>query len=70
MTTPLGTIFSTNKKMVLQCNNLTHESTAEILVIHFDQEKFEQLLFKGNTSPQNVREYRKISLAKAHLITS
>jgi len=65
--TPLGKIFSTNEKIVSQCDNQTLESTAEILVIHFDQKKFEQLLSEGGTSPLNVRIHRKISLARTPL---
>jgi len=69
MTTPLGTTFSTNKKVVSQCDDRTLESTAEILVIYFDREKFEQLLSMGNTSPCACKR-RKISLAKALLANS
>ena len=51
MVTPLGNIFSTNEKMVSQCDNQTLGSTAKSLVIHVDQEKFEQLLSEGGKSP-------------------
>ena len=42
MATLLGNIFSTNEKIVSQCENKTLGSTAEMVVIQFDQEKFEQ----------------------------
>jgi len=67
MVTPLGNIFSTNEKMVSQCDNQTLGSTTEILVIHFDQEKFEQLLSEGDTRPLKVRKHRKIFLARTLL---
>ena len=66
---PLGTTFSTNEKVVSQCDDRTLKSTAEILVIYFDQEKFEQLLSMGNTSPCACK-HKKISLAKALLANS
>jgi len=53
---------------VSQCDNQTLGSTAETLVIQFDQEKFEQLLFEGSSSPINVRKHRKISLARTPLV--
>jgi len=34
--TPLWTTFSTNEKVVSQCDNQTLGSTAEMLVIQFD----------------------------------
>ena len=42
-------------------------STVEMLIIEFDQEKFEQLLSIGNTSLLCVLKHRKISLTKAPL---
>jgi len=35
--TPLENSFSTNEKVVPQCDNKTPRSTAEMLVIEFDQ---------------------------------
>jgi len=51
MATPLGTLFSTAENQVSQCDDQTLGSIAETLVIHFDQEKFEQLLSRGSKSP-------------------
>jgi len=67
MTTPLGNCFSTAENQVSQCDI---GSTAETLVIHFDEVKFEQLLFGGGTSPLHVRKHRKVSVARAPLATS
>ena len=47
-----------------------NQSTAEMLVIQFDQKKFEQLLSKGNTSPLCVCKHKKVSLAKASFYNS
>ena len=44
MATPLGIVFSTAENQVSQCDDQTFWSIAEMLVIHFDQERFEQLL--------------------------
>jgi len=46
MATPLESkIFFRNKKMMLQCNGQsTKPITVKNLVIHFDQERFEELL--------------------------
>ena len=68
--TPLGKVFFNNKKTVPQCDNETLGSTAEMLVIQFDQEKFEQLLSKGSSSPINVCKYRKIFMARSPLATA
>ena len=65
MATPLGTGFSTVGNQVPQCDV---GSTAETLVIHFDQEKCEQLLFGCSTSPLHVRKHRKVSIARAPLV--
>ena len=51
MATPLGNFFFNNKKKMPQCDGETPGSTAETLVIQFDQEKFEQLLSEGGSSP-------------------
>jgi len=68
MATLLGKVFFNTKETVSQCDNQTLGSTAETLVIQFDQEKFEQLLFEGSSSPINVRKHRKISLARTPLV--
>jgi len=55
---------------VSQCDDQTLGFLAETLVIHFDQEKFEQLLSGGNKSPLHVHKHRKVSVAKVPLATS
>ena len=67
MATPLGNCFSTAENQVSQCDI---GSTAETLVIHFDQERFEQLLSGDSTSSLHVRKLRKVSLARVPLATS
>ena len=67
MTTPLGPAFSTAENQVPQCND---GSTIGTLVIHFYQEKFEQLLSRGSTCPLHMRKHRKVSVAIASLATS
>ena len=70
MVTLLETSFSTNEKVVSQCDNKTLGSTIEMLVIKFDQHKFEQFLFLSNTSPLYMRKHMKISLDKVPLVNS
>ena len=70
MATPLGNKFSTAENQVSQCGDQTLGSTAETLVINFDQEKLEQLLIGGSKSPLHLRQNRKISVAKVFLATS
>jgi len=67
MATPLGNQFSTAENQVPQCNI---GSTAEIMVIYFDPEKFEQFLSRGSTIPLHMRKHRKVSIARAPLATS
>ena len=69
MAIPLGTVFFNYKKMVSQCNDETLGSITEKLVIQFDQERFEQILSEGGSSPINVREHRKISVVRSPLTT-
>jgi len=47
MATQLGNAFSTAENQVSQCDDQTIGPIAETLVIHFDQERFEQLLSGG-----------------------
>ena len=68
MVTPLGTAFSTTENQVSQCDDQTFGSIAKTLVIHFDQERFEQLLSGGSTSPLHVR--KEVSVARAPLANS
>jgi len=56
MVTLLRNCFSTCENQVSQCDI---GSTTESLVIHFDQEKFEQLLSEGSTSPLYGRKRRR-----------
>jgi len=67
MATPLGNCFSTTENQVLQCDV---GSTVETLVIHHDQERFEQLLSGGSASALCARKHRKVSVARASLATS
>ena len=66
MAPPLGKfVLWRNKETVSQCNDQSLEPVLfKNLVIHFDQEKFEELLSEG--SPVlHARKHRKISVAKA-----
>jgi len=66
MATPLGKSFLwRNKETVSQCNGQNLEPVIfKNLVIHFDKEKFEELLSEGNPVLY-TQKYRKISVAKA-----
>ena len=70
MATPLGSIiFFRNKEMMPQCNGQNAGLvTVENLVIHFDQEKFEELLSGGNPT-LHARKHRRVSIAKAPVAT-
>jgi len=70
MATPLGNFFSANEKIMSQCDDETLGSTAETLVIQFDQEKFEQLLSKGGPNPISMRKHKKILVAMSPLDTA
>ena len=70
MATPLEKAFSTAENQVSQCDDQTFGSVAETLVIHFDQERFEQLLSGGSTSPPHMCKHREVSVARAPLATS
>jgi len=70
MVTLLGSGFSTAENQVSQCDDQTLGSIVETLVIHFNQEKFEQLLSVGSKSPLHVRKHRKVSIAKVSLAIS
>jgi len=70
MATLLGNYFSTNEKVVSQCDKQTLESTAKVLIIEFDQVKLEELLSQGSKSLISIRKHRKVSIAKAHLANS
>jgi len=67
MATLLGNQFSTVENQLSQYNV---GSTAEIMVIYFDPEKFEQFLSRGSTIPLHMRKHRKVSIARAPLATS
>jgi len=71
MATPLGTkVFFRKKEMMSQCNSQSAEPIAvENLVIHFDQEKFEELL-SGGSPALHARKHRRVSVAKTPLATN
>ena len=52
MATPLGTVFSTNEKIVAQAEVKFLGSTVKSLVVEFDQEKYKELLSSGSISPK------------------
>ena len=54
---------------MLQSDDETLGSTAETLVIQFDQERFEQVLSGGGKSPSNVHKHRKVSVVRSPLTT-
>ena len=56
MATTLGASFSTAENQVSQGDDQTLRFIVETLVIHFDQEKFEQLLSGGSKSLLHVRK--------------
>ena len=70
MATPLGKkVFFRNKVIMSQCNGQSPEPLiVKNLVIHFDQEKFEELLSGGSPVPY-ARKHRKVSVAKASMAT-
>ena len=70
MATLLGKVFFNNKKTLPQCDDETLGSNAEILVIQFDQERFEQILSKGGSSPTSARKHRKILVVRSPLATA
>ena len=68
MATPLGIVFSTAENQESQCDGQTFGSITETLVIHFDQERFEQLLSGGSTCPLHMR--KEVSIDRAPLANS
>ena len=70
MATLLGNrVFFRNKEMMSQCNGqIAKPITIENLVIHFDQEKFEEFLSGGGPT-LHARKHRRVSVAKAPLAT-
>ena len=62
--------FSTVENQVSEHDVQTLGSTTELLVIHFDQEKFEQLLSGGSASSLHVRKHRKSIVTRALLDTA
>ena len=69
MATLLENAFPNVENQVSQCDDQTLGSIAEKLVIHFAQERFEQLLW-GSTSPLHVHKHRKVRVARRALATS
>ena len=66
MATPLGNAFSTAENQVSQCDDQILRSISETLV----QERFEQLLSGGSTSPLHACKHRKVSVARSPLAAS
>ena len=66
MATSLGIkVFWRKKQTVSQCEGQNPEPiTFKNLVVHFDQEKFEELLSEGSLV-LHTRKHKKISVAKA-----
>ena len=60
MVTPLGMTFSTDKKEVSQCDNKSVGDNAEILVIEFNQDKFEEMISQECASPRSSQRQRKV----------
>jgi len=70
MATPLEKVFFHNKEMMSQCNSQSAEPiTVKILVIHFEQEKFKELLFGGGPT-LHAWKHMRVSVAKAPLATN
>ena len=61
MATPLGIKFFIDEKTVEQDDLKLLGSNIELLVIEFDQEKFEQLLFSDSISPKALWKYDRVS---------
>ena len=61
MATPLGSAFSTDEKDVPQCDNKSIGDNAEILVIKFNQDKFEEMISQDGSSHHSSRRQRKVS---------
>ena len=55
MATPLGISFSTDENAVTQADVQLLGRNVESLVVEFDQEKFEEFLSLGSTSPKTMR---------------
>ena len=68
MATPLETtVFFRSKEMMSQCNSQSAEPiTVKNLVIHFEQEKFEELL-SGDSPMLYAQKHRRVSVAKVSL---
>jgi len=67
MATTVGEIFSTTEKIVAQHDDVAVGDMVETLVIEFDQDKYEELLVSGKSSPVSTRKYRKIVVAKTEV---
>ena len=70
MMTPLGHVFFNKKEMVSLWNDETLGSNAKILVIQFDQERFEQILSEGGSNPISAHKHKKISVVRSPLATA
>ena len=64
-----NTVFFRDKEMMSQCNGQNAEPViVENFVIHFDQEKFEELL-SGGSPAQHAQKHKKVSVAKVLVAT-
>jgi len=61
MATPLEISFSTDENTVVQADVQLLKKIVESLVVKFNQEKFDELLFSGFASPKAMRQYCKDS---------
>ena len=61
MTTPLGISFSTDDNTVEQADIRLLGKMMESFIVEFDQGKFEEFLSSRSTSPNTMRQYRKVS---------
>jgi hypothetical protein len=68
MATPLGSSSSTNEKEVSQCDDKALGSFVELLVIEFDQEKFEELLSQSKHSLTTMSKHIRAYVAKTAII--
>ena len=52
MATPLGTTFSTDEQVVAQGDVTYMGKMVELLIVKFDQAKYEEFLSSGSKSPR------------------
>ena len=59
--TPLGTTFFTDEEVVAQDDYKLFGSEVEFITAEFDQQKYEEFLSSGSTSPKEKRRLRKFT---------